>query len=74
MDGSIGNPGLSSSELAQVLPSVPAIARGHTLPRSMPEQRLPAHKSQKRLQRRARGRAVRDSWRRWHLPMLSLSS
>jgi len=27
MDGSIGNPGLSSSELAQVLPSVPAIAR-----------------------------------------------
>ena len=27
MDGSIGNPGLSSSELAQVLPSVPAIVR-----------------------------------------------
>ena len=27
MDGSIGQPGLSSSELAQVLPSVPAIAR-----------------------------------------------
>ena len=28
MDDSIGNPGLSSSERAQVLPSVPAIARG----------------------------------------------
>jgi uncharacterized FlaG/YvyC family protein len=27
MDNSIGNPGLSSSDLAQVLPSVPAIAR-----------------------------------------------
>jgi uncharacterized FlaG/YvyC family protein len=27
MDGSIGNPGLSSNELAQALPSVPAIAR-----------------------------------------------
>ena len=27
MDGSIGNPGLSSSELAQGLPSVPAMAR-----------------------------------------------
>src|SRR5215475_13031770 len=27
MDNSIGNPGLSSSELAQVLPAVPAIAR-----------------------------------------------
>src|ERR671925_357164 len=27
VDGSIGNPGLSSSELAQVLPSVPAIVR-----------------------------------------------
>ena len=27
MDNSIGNPGLSSIELAQVLPSVPAIAR-----------------------------------------------
>src|SRR4029453_452099 len=46
----------------------------HTLPCSMPERRLPAHKSQKRLQRRARGRAVRDSWKKWHLPMLSPSS
>ena len=27
MDGSIGQPGLSSNELAQALPSVPAIAR-----------------------------------------------
>jgi uncharacterized FlaG/YvyC family protein len=27
MDGSIGHPGLSSSELAQVLPSVPTVAR-----------------------------------------------
>ena len=27
MDGSIGNPGLSGSEMAQVLPSVPAIVR-----------------------------------------------
>ena len=33
MDNSIGNPGLSSSELAQVFPSVPAIAReAHVAP------------------------------------------
>jgi uncharacterized FlaG/YvyC family protein len=32
MDGSIGNPGLSSSELAQTLPSVPAIAREAHVP------------------------------------------
>jgi uncharacterized FlaG/YvyC family protein len=33
MDGSIGNPGFSSSEFAQLLPSVPAIAReAHVAP------------------------------------------